>query len=177
MEDSLAAFKQSILKSASNKGMKVRNSWGVYDIFKHIRKNGWYNIGRPVTEKEFYAIIRGVNKRLAENLSNGESIDLPNRMGILELRKYEHGVSIVGGKVKNTYPVDWPETLKLWFEDEEARKNKTLLRNEQKFVYHVRYNKYKANYENKTFYQFTLNRLIKKALKENIERGKIETLW
>lgn len=156
---------------------KIRNSFGVYDIYKLIRKNKWYNIGRPLTEKEFYSIIREINKRLAVNIANGESIAFPEHMGTLELRKFPRGVSIVNGKLKNTYPVDWRATNQLWAEDEEERNKKTLIRFESPVIYHVRYCKDTANYENKTFYQFALNNNAKKALKENIITGKTDSLW
>lgn len=170
-------FSKQTRKADSRCKAKVRNSFGVYDIYKLIRKNHWYNIGRPLTEHEFYTIIREVNKLFAIELANGREMVFPHRMGALELRKSEKGVSIVNGKVRVTYPVDWEETLRLWYEDEEARKNKTLLRNENKFVYHIKYNKYNAFYENKSFYQFSLNRFIKKALSRNIKSGKTDTLW
>lgn len=170
-------FKNQVVKSRVRKQAKIRNSWGSYDIYKHIRKNGWYDIGRPVKEHEFYSIIREVNKLLAEEIANGNTVIFPYRMGKLELRKSERGVSLVDGKLKITYPVNWDETIRLWFEDKEARKNKTLLRNEEDYVYHVKYCKHDANYENKSFYQFTLNRFIKQELKKNIEQKKIDTLW
>lgn len=160
-----------------NRKAKVRNSYGVYDAYRNIRRNKWYDIGRPLKEKEFYSIIRGVNNLLADELSKGNSIVFPDKMGKLELRKQEVGASIVNGKLKVTYPIDWGETLKLWFEDKEARKDKTLLRQNVKNTYKVKYCKYDATYENKSFYEFTLNRFIKKALKEKINNGLTDTLW
>ena len=159
------------------KKMKVTNSWGIYDIYKHIRKRGWYNIGRPLKEKEFYAIVRQVNQRLAHEIALGHGVRLPEKMGAFELRKSERGVSIVDGKLKNTYPVDWAETLKLWCQDEEAKREKILLRRQEPYVYRVKYVKDNATYENKIFYQFVLNRFIKLALKDNIKDGKVDTLW
>lgn len=170
-------FTAEVCRKGKAKQAKVRGSWGVYDSYKHIRKNKWYDIGRPLKEGEFYSIIRKVNDIFADEVSKGETVVFPSRMGKLELRKSERGVSIVGGKLKVTYPVDWEGTLRLWYEDEEARRNKTLLRNENRWIYHVRYNKHDATYENKTFYEFTLNRFIKKALKDNIIKGGIDTLW
>lgn len=155
---------------------KIRNSWGVYDAYKAIRKHGWYNIGRPLKEKEFYGIIRQINDLLAEELANGNTIVFPEGMGILELRKSKRGVSIVDGKLKITYPVDWSKTLRLWYEDEEARKKKLLLRREHEYIYRVKYNKFRATYNNKSLYEFTLNRGIKLALKDNIEQGKVDCL-
>lgn len=173
----LEEFQNRMFKREGHKKMKITNSWGVYSAYKHIRKNHWYNIGRPLKESEFYAIVRGINKLLANEIALGHEVILPERMGKLELRKHERGVSIVDGKLKNTYPIDWAGTVKLWFEDEEEKEKKTLLRMEEPVVYHVKYCKDKANYENKIFYQFEVNRFIKKALKDNIKKGITDTLW
>lgn len=161
------------------KGMKakVRDSWGTYDAYKYIRKNGWMDIGRPVTEKEFYAIVRGINKLLAEEIANGQTVKFPLHMGVLELRKFQRGVSFVDGKLKNTYPIDWHNTLLLWEKDEDARKKRIRLRHENEWVYHVRYDSWKAKYENKSFYRFALNTFIKRALSRNINQGNVDTLW
>lgn len=170
-------FAAIVQKKRTKKTAKVRGSWGVYDTYKLIRKNGWYNIGRPLKEHEFYSIIRGVNNLLAEEMKIGNSIHFPHGMGNIELRKFPVGVSIVNGKLRNTYPISWVDTLKLWYEDEEARNNKILVRNENKFGYSVKYNKHNAHYINQCFYQFVLNRFVKKALLNNISKGKVDTLW
>lgn len=156
---------------------KVRDSWGVYDSYKYIRKHGWMDIGKPITEKEFYAIIRGINRLLAEEIANGQTVRFPLQMGILELRKFKKGVSFVDGKLKNTYPIDWYNTLLLWEQDEEAKKKKIRLRHENEWVYHVKYDPWKAKYENKSFYRFALNTFIKRALAKNIKEGKVDSLW
>ncbi len=171
-------FEKMVRKVDQPRNFAVSHSWGIYDAYKKIRKDGWYDIGRPLKEKEFYSIVRGVNLLLADNLANGKTVVFPSRMGKLELRKYPVGVSIVNGHLKNTYPICWQDTLRLWFEDEEARKAKTLLRkDDQQERYHIRYNKFDANYENLSFYEFVLNRFIKIALDKNLKKGKIDTLW
>ena len=170
-------FRNKTIKSEVKRTSRIRGSWGVYDSYKHIRKKGWYDIGRPLKEHEFYSMIRGVNDLLADEIALGHTVVFPSRMGYLELRKIERGVSIVNGKLKVTYPIDWNETLRLWYEDEQAKKSKTLVRRENKDVFHVRYCRHDANYENKTFYEFALNRFIRKKLKDNIINGKVDTLW
>jgi hypothetical protein len=177
MEQTLEEFKTELQKKHHKGKFKITGSWGVRDAHKLLRKMKWPNIGRPIKEGEFYAVIRGVNKLLAENVAKGETVVFPSRMGKLELRKFPRGVSIVDGKLKNTYPVDWAETFKLWYSDHEEKKKKTLLRFEEKEIYNVRYCKWNANYNNRNFYQFVLNRFIKKALMQNIKQGKVDTLW
>lgn len=172
-------FKREVRPSRKGCKGKVTGSFGSYDVYKLMRKNHWYNIGRPVTEKEYYAIIRGVNDLLAEELKEGRTVRFPCKMGKLELRKFEVGAFIHDGKLKITYPPDWAGTLKLWYEDEEARKKKVILRQKNQYVYHIKYCAIgkDADYNNKYFYQFTLNTFIKRALSKNIKQGKIDTLW
>jgi hypothetical protein len=162
--------------AAKVRDYKITNSIGVYDLYKKIRKNHWYDIGRPLKEHEFYTIIRSINKQLAENIANGETVVFPEQMGKLELRKYPRGVSFVDGKLKNTYPIDWKSTNQLWAENEEEQQKRTLLRYESPMVYSVRYCKEDATYENKTFYQFRLHQKVRKKLKENIVNGKTDAL-
>jgi hypothetical protein len=176
MEQSFQEFRQiaGIKKGTKH---KISGSFGVYDVYKKIRKNNWYNIGRPVTEHEFYTIIRSVNNKLAEEVGKGKEIKFPYSMGALELRKSQRGVTIKNGKLKITYPVDWDKTLKAWYENEEMREKKILIRDESPFLYRVQYRRNTAKFENKIFYKFALNRFIKVALKEKIKKGEIDTLW
>ena len=170
----LVDFLNSIKKVNEPRVHKVRGSYGVYDAYKWIRKNRWLNIGRCLTEHEFYSIIRKVNGYLADSFLHGNDIKLPHRMGRIELRKYDVRVSFDGEKVKTNLPIDWDKTLKLWYEDEEAYKNRTLIKMEEKEIFKVYYNKSKADYTNKSFYQFNANRELKKALKRNIKDDKVD---
>lgn len=170
----LIDFLNSIKKVNEPRKHKVTNSIGIYSAYKWIRKNKWLNIGRPLTEHEFYSIIRKVNDYLADSLLHGEDIKLPHRMGRIELRKYDVRISFDGEKVKTNLPIDWDRTLKLWYEDEESYKNKTLIKVEEKEIFKVYYNKQLADYNNQVFYEFNVNRELKKRLKQRIKEGKID---
>lgn len=170
MED----FRKKVLKVNGPRKHKLSNSLGVYDAYKYIRKNKWLDIGRPLTEHEFYSIIRKTNNYLAEELLKGNDVILPHRLGTLELRKYYPRMYIEDGVYKNTLPIDWDVTLKLWSEDEEAYKERTLVKMEEKEIFKVQYNKNKANYNNKSFMEFVVNRDIKRGLKQHIKRGAID---
>ena len=167
-------FRKKVLKLDKPRQHKVNNSLGVYDAYKWIRKNKWLDIGRPITEHEFYTIIRQVNNLLAENFLKGRDIVLPHRLGTIELRKYETKMSFNNGKLHTNLPIDWDRTLKLWAEDEEAYKEKMLVKVEEKEIFKVFYNKGKANYNNKSFYEFNVNRDLKKRLKQRIKEGKLD---
>jgi len=95
-------------------------------------------------------------------------------MGSLQVLKRPASARIKDGKLRISYHINWNETLKLWYEDAEARENKTILRHETKELYKAVYIKYRATYENKSFYKFTLTRDLKKKLKYNIQEGLID---
>lgn len=168
-------FRKKVLKVNKPRLHKVRNSNGIYDAYKWIRKNKWLNIGRPLTEHEFYTIIRQVNNELAYSLIRGDDINLPNRMGRLELRKYDAKIRVdSNNKVITNLPIDWDRTLKLWSEDEEAYKERILIKMEEKEIFKVFYNKKSANYENKSFMQFDVNRDIKRSLTQQIKNRAVD---
>lgn len=167
-------FKSEVQHLSSSRKHKVTNSIGVYSSYKWIRKNNWLNIGRCLTEHEFYSIIRKVNDYLADSFLNGNDIKLPHRMGRIELRKYDARISFDGKKVKTNLPIDWDKTLKLWYEDEEAYKKKTLVKAEEKEIFKVYYNKQLADYNNQVFYEFNVNRELKKRLKQRIKNGLLD---
>lgn len=167
-------LRKKVLKVNEPRLHKVRNSLGTYDAYKWIRKNKWLNIGRPLTEHEFYSIVRQVNNHLADAILSGEDIVLPHRLGTIELRKYSTRISLRDGKLITNLPIDWDRTLKLWSEDEEAYKERTLVKMEEKEIFKIFYNKRTANYENKSFMQFEVNRDLKRRLKQRIKSGAID---
>lgn len=167
-------FRKQVLKINGPRVHKVNNSYGVYDIYKYIRKNKWFDIGQPITEHQFYSIIRRMNNLLADALIHGHDIELPCRMGVIEVRKYDARISIENGKVKTNLPVDWDRTLKLWSEDEEAYKERTLIKMEEKEIFSIFYNRTAANYKNKSFYEFRPNRQLKLMIKRRIKAGKLD---
>ena len=118
--DLMDEYRRKVLKVDGPRKHKVKNSNGVYDSYKWIRKNKWLDIGRPLTEHEFYSIIRQINNLLAEVLLSGGDITLPHRLGTIELRKYDNKITVRDDKVIENLPIDWDRTLKLWSEDEEA---------------------------------------------------------
>lgn len=167
-------FRALVQKVKQHRVHKINNSIGVYDAYKWVRKNNWLNLERPVTEKEFYSIIRTVNTIIADHISLGEEFKFPERLGILELRKYTPFIGYKDDKLKVSLAIDWAATLNLWFEDEEAYNNKTLVKIPEKEIFKFYYSKKTANYINKSFYSFQVNREIKKRLKTNIKEGKVD---
>lgn len=163
-------------KAKERRVHKVRNSLGVKDAFNFYRKVRPKESEYVLSECDFLHIIRKVNDILRQLIIQGEEITLPENMGKLELRKRQTITEFKDGKLKTNLPVDWDSTLKLWYEDEDSYIKKRLVRQETCEVFKVFYNKYHADYPNKTFYQFHVNREIKKGLKEKIKNGEIDSL-
>ena len=167
-------FRRRILKVNGPRKHKINNSLGVYHMYKFIRKNKWFDIGGPISEHDFYSIIRTINNYLAELLSSGHDINLPCQMGRLEIRKYDAKITLQGDRVITNLPIDWNKTLKLWSEDEDAYKERTLIKMEEKEIFKVYYNRGKANYTNKSFFAFDINRELKKKLKHRLKEGRLD---
>ena len=80
-------------------------------------------------------------------------------MGRVEVRKYTPEVKFdKDGKIKTSYPIDWDSTIRLWYEDDVSRKKKLILKKKEKEVFRIVYNKSKAMYTNKNYFEFIVNR-------------------
>lgn len=168
-------FRSKVTRSKEPKKQIITNSYGVYDYYKYYRKRKPKDKKFILTESQYFAIIRKVNEMLVQELTQYSSLDLPVRMGIVELRKYDIAPTIdEHGKLKFRAPIDWDKTLKLWYEDEESYHSKVLIKVSNREVFKVNYNKTKANYNNKYFYMFRLNRSVKRDLKDRIKENKID---
>lgn len=175
--ESLIEFKKRVRKATEHHKHKIRNSLGVYDGYKYYRKNKPSDKKYILSESQYFAIVRQMNNLLADEIIKGNEIKLPHRMGTIEVRKYEKSVKIGDdGEVKTNLPIDWDNTLKLWYEDEEAYKDKTLLRLDEQEIYKIIWNKENANFNNRSFYELVFNRDLKLRLKHNIKEGITDAL-
>lgn len=96
-------------------------------------------------------------------------------MGQLEIRKYDTSIRIgSNGEIVTNLPINWQQTLKLWYEDEESKRKKTLIRSEVREVFKLFYNKNIANYNNKGFYEFKFNKGLKHTLSCYIRQNLVD---
>lgn len=165
----LRDFKTLIKKANTKKEHKITASLGMREAFRYYTKKS-----KALDEKEFRRVIRYINSLLQESLASGEDINLPCRMGRLELRKFKTSVSFKDGKIITNLPIDWDETLNLWYEDRESFREKRKVRMEVPEVFRVYYKKSTANYNNKSFFTFKVNRDLKQKLKTNIINKKVD---
>lgn len=170
----LQEFRSEVLKVKESRHHKVTNSYGSKQMWRWLRKKKWLDLGQPITERQMGYIIKAINESLKDQLLEGKDIVLPHRMGRIELRKFKVRVEIRDGKIVTNLPIDWEKTIRLWHEDEESHKAKTLVRMEAKEGYKIRYDKNEANYENKSFYQFIPNTELKRELRDKILNGEVD---
>jgi hypothetical protein len=171
---SYTEFIKDVKKVSKSRTHKVNNSYGSKDAFKYYRKTKPADSKYVLSDCQYLQIIRRINDQLRFNLINGKDVILPEKMGRLELRKVASSIKFVNGKLKTNLPVNWDATLKLWYEDAISKNKKQLVRQENINTFSVFYNRNKANYNNKSFYEFTTNRDIKLGLKKNIKLNKID---
>ena len=168
-------FRKKVVKAEGvQHNFKVTNSYGTKEAWRWLKKNKWLDLDESVTEREFGLIIKAINLSLRDHLLNGEDVDLPHRMGRLEIRKFRAKKEIENGKLVTNLPVNWERTLKLWYEDKECYEAKTLVRWEGLDRFTIHYDRNNATYNNKSFYQFLPVRVLKKELKERIINGTID---
>lgn len=172
--ESLEEFKKKVQRVRDSKHFKITNSWGVYDAYKAYRKDKPEGKEYKINDCYYYKIVRMMNNLMAEALLQGESFKFPKGMGQLEIRKVERKVTIdENGKVKCNMPIDWGETMKLWYEDPVAMKQKKLIRNEDKALFKLYYSKETATYQNQSFYEFYPNVDLKRSIRRQALRGKL----
>lgn len=163
-------FRSSILKLNGTRKHKVSNSYGIHDCYKYYKKHRKYKYS--ITESLYSKIIKEYAELIIIELLKGKEVKLPSNLGSLEIRKYPTYVKF-DGKLKTNLPIDWNRTIKLWEEDKQAHINKTLIRIETKEIYKVYYNRNKAKYKNKCFYQLNINRELKNKIKEKVNNGEL----
>ena len=172
MKETLKEFKEKIMRSSGTTVHKITNSWGVYDAFKYYRKNKLKDKKYVLTESQYFAIIRKINTLYKEALLNDKDIIFPACMGGLYAYIRERGAYFnKEGKLIITRPIDWKETYNLWYNDNEAFENKTIVRKEIDKACGVTYSKYKAYYTNMSFYKFQVHQDIITKLNQNVRDG------
>lgn len=162
-------FRKKVTKDGARGPRRVRNSLGVYDYYKYYRKNRPKESQYVLTESQYFSIIRQVNKLIAEELTSGYYINLPEAMGQLEVRKTPTYVRYnKEGKLVTNRPIDWDRTIRLWWEDVDSYKKKIVLYQEVPEKFRLLYSKGTAMYRNQSFYEFSFNKELRQTLKRNI---------
>ena len=114
---------------------------------------------------------------MADDVLDGRIVTLPRRMGSISLRRKPRVVKIGDdGKPKVNTPVDWGATVRLWSEDDEARRRKGIGHHDSKNVYSIMYTKIGAAFLCDNRVSFKPVRALKLRLKERLKDGEQDCL-
>ena len=166
---------KQVKKVSSKRNHKIINSLGIKDAYYYYRKNRPKEKKFVIDEKTHAIIIRRINELVADKISKGYEIRFPYKMGGILIESFEISPKINNeGKLVFNAPIDWDSTLKLWYESEEDRKNKTLIKTEKRNIYKIIYNKKNINYKNKGYVTFSATRELKQKIKKESAQGYIQ---
>lgn len=162
------------LQKCGSKPYKIKHCLGSRDAWKWVRRNKWKAFdGKPCEQSLYSCIVDEVNKILAEELLEGHDIELPYQMGNLILRKTPAKVTMEDGVIKSNYRTDWKKTCRYMYEDEEAFGQHQRVKRIEPYIYHIKYYKRRARFQNRWFYQFRPNRSLVRALGKAIDERRV----
>ena len=155
---------------------KISGSQNTIDGRRYYRKIRPKEKEFVLSDKEYLSIIREMNNLVVDYLIENKSIRLPAGFGKLEVVKYETKSWIdEDGRFMSTKKIDMNSTLKLWYEDEESRLNKTLVRYDDEFIFRLNYPQRGRMYKYNGYYSMRFNRNLQQKLKLAIQAGNYDT--
>lgn len=176
MEKSFEDYAKEVQNVYGKRKHKITGSQNTISGFSYYRKIRPKEKEFVLKDKEYLSIIREMNNLVADYLIENKSIRLPAGFGKLEVVKYETKSWIdESGKFISTKKIDMNSTIRLWYEDEESRINKTLVRYDDEFVFRFNYPQHGRMYKYNGYYSIKFNRQLQQKLKLAIQAGNYDT--
>jgi hypothetical protein len=150
--------------------MEKINKYGITDIYKDYKKDGG-----KVDKKTFRKVLNSINKALFHLiLYEGFDFKIPYRLGnfVIYLKKNIPKLDENGNLKKNSLPVNWKETLQLWEENEEARREKKLIYYTNKYIGKLYWDKRTCMVKNQRFFDFRLMKQNRSKMAEFLREMK-----
>ena len=176
MKESFEEFLKKSKNVSGNRIHKITKSQNTISGFSYYRKIRPRESQFVLKDKEYLSIIREMNKLMADSLIENKSLKLPSGFGKLEIVKVEP-VSWIdkNGKFKTSRMIDMHSTFKLWYEDEDARENKTIVRYDGDFIFRIKYIARGRTYKYNKYFSIQFNRELRKKLTTAIRAGNYDT--
>lgn len=176
MEQSLEDYFKEVKNVHSDRKHKITGSQNTIAGFHYYRKIRPKEKSFTLLDKEYLSIIREMNNLVVDYLIENKSIRLPSGFGKIEICKIENKSWINDdGKFITNKPVDINSTLKLWYEDEESRINKSLIRFDEEYTFRIKYPRKGRSYEYNNYFSIQFNRQLRKKLSLAINTGNYDT--
>lgn len=170
MDSNYLEFLNKKLKLSEKRNHRIKNSLGFFFFYRYYTKNKPKDSRYVLDEAKYALIINEMNKGVADALIENRTIKLPCGAGVFNIvKRKNHSWFSDDGKLLTTKKVDMVSTLKLWYEDEEAMLNKTLVRYDEEYMYRIVYNTHASRFKNKAYFHFSFNREIKRKLKNIVK--------
>ena len=150
--------------------MKGKTHYGMQDYYKFF-KSQYPDL--DISRSQFNKIISEFNKEYSQYLIENLEVNLPFRLGRLEMIKNKRGVYLdKNGNVINNKPINWKATKDLWESDPKMKEKKVLVRHNNThtggYVFKIKYNKKRAVYPNKSIYFFKPVREVSRSINKRI---------
>ena len=159
-------FSKSKKKVNGSREHSIKNSYGINDYYKNYRETVTYTV-RLLDRTTFSNVFHDINDFIVDNFLEYKSVKFPWGLGSLVLYSRKATAQIdKNGKLIIKKPIQWDATMKLWFEDEEAHENKTLVRKEDEYVHLIKYSRKKMNIKNSRYIKMAVARSFKIRLRE-----------
>lgn len=155
-------FRNSIQKVHSPKKGKLNCTYNIRKIVHYIKEHKMLPF--VVDRALFGRIISDCNKEAIKELIDKKVFKLPSALGRLELIKTHKYIKIKDDKVVTNNVIDWPNTIKLWYEDKGAYNNRTLVRLNRKVLFIPIYNKSPSRYKNNKYFGIEFKRSLKQQI-------------
>ena len=129
----------------------------------------------PVEEKQYLEIANGYMEFLIQKVLEGEEVTMPARLGTLFIQGVKKNLKFNKDGIP-LLPPNWAATKKLWDNNPDAKATKKIVYclNEETdgVVYKLHWSKNRVPIENKLYYNFILTRANKRAIHQQIVKGK-----
>lgn len=172
-EKSFSEFLRDTVKAKEPK--KIGKKKGSMDLYRHYvntdkTKDGSFNI----PYKLWSAILKDWSEFFFEELFNTGEFNLPFACGSFYVIKRSYKPKMINGELIYNAPVDWGRTMKLWYRDPEAKKNKVLVKIEPCTKYLIRFKmaRKRQSSPNKFYYSGVVSRSFKKKINQMAEEGR-----
>ena len=132
-------------------------------------------VNTPIEEKQYLKIANGYMKFLIQKVLEGEEVTMPARLGTLFIQGVKKNLKFNKDGIP-LLPPNWAATKKLWDSNPDAKATKKIVYclNEETdgVVYKLHWSKNRVPIENKLYYNFILTRANKRAIHQQIIKGK-----
>lgn len=153
---------------------KKNNYYGLKNYYNYY-KNRYKT---AVDEKTFSKVVKDIHKEFLHQLETADTVELPCDMGYLSIKiKKAKAWFDENNKIIVDRPINWLKTLKLWDNDEEAKKTKKVIRSDSPFKIRTIYRKGKAKFKYMNFYAFEITDDNKAELYRKINEEEVHLIY